>query len=235
MVRRSNARIRRRASNRRQRNISRTSNIKRLNKAVDFRPTRSNCPTDPPAVNLHIERSFRIPIRFMYDSDALSNSWINNDVGKSFDVPVYVVHPNNIDLPSQVTLSYKQIVTVFSNITGMQASLGKNLDVAIQKVSFWGPVIGTLPNPSTITLHVDPGHSATGVSISDTGTAINRPRVACHLPFTHWADSDSDQYFVSFEWDSGNKIGTWKYPKGAYEIGFAHITVLGRYVQETSV
>lgn len=237
MVRRIRTRNRRRVAPRRQRILSRTSNIKRLNKAVDFRPVRSNCPTDPPSVNLHIERTFRIPIRFMLNTaNNAVNGWINTNVGKSFDVPIYIVERNdNTKVPQPVQLTVSNIAQVFSNITGMVADIGKNLDIAILKVAFWGPIVGSLPNPSTISLHVDVGHTSTGVSLSDVGTAIARPRVACHIPFTHWMDSDSTSIVCQFEWDSGNAVGTWKYPDGTYEIGFAHITVLGRFVQETQV
>lgn len=234
MVRGNQNNSRRRPNRRRKSNMVRSS-IRQLSKAVDFRVLATRrLPKDPPSTLQHVERSYKIPIRFMYDSKATASAWAGSAPGASFEVPNYVVKKNNNNVPEAIAFTIGDISKVFTNITGMGPDIGKNLDIAILKVCFWGPVIGIVSFPSTIELNVDLGNQTTGVSLADTGTTINRPAVGCTMPFTSWFESNSTRKFAFFEWDTQNKIGAYTYPEGVYEIGFAHITVLGRFVQDTT-
>lgn len=232
---RGNKNNRRGRPNRSRKSNNVRSSIRQLNKAVDFRILATRrLPKDPPATLQHVERSYKIPIRFMYNSKASTSEWAGPSPGSSFEVPNYVIKKNSNNVPEAIAFTIHDISTVFSNITGMAPDVGKNLDISILKVCFWGPVVGIVNFPSTIELNVDLGNQTTGVSIADTGTALNRPAVGCTMPFTSWFESKSTRKFVFFEWDTQNKIGAYTYPEGVYEIGFAHITVLGRFVQDTA-
>lgn len=219
----------------RKRAPARLPDIRQLHQAVSFRPVRvRKLPKDPPVTIHHMERTIRIPVKFMLDTDASAAAGFIGSPGATFDIPVYVTKlGTNVKVPEPVYLSPKLVAACFSNMTGMTTDLGKALDLAFRKVLFWGPSVGAnIASPASIDLALDLGTYTTGISLADVGTNIHRPAVGASLPFLHWMESASTAAVIKFQWDSGNRASSSTFTAGRYEIGIAHITVTGRYVEE---
>lgn len=218
----------------RKRAPTRRADIRQLHQAVSFRPVRvRKLPRDPPVTNQHVEKVIRLPIRFMIDSSATESGFIGSP-GADFDIPTFITKRGaNLKTPDTVILSPKLLTACFTNITGMTSDIGKSLDVAFKKVIFWGPSMGgNITTPSSIDFAFDLGTYTSGINLADIGTSIHRPVVGVTVPFTHWMESSSIAGIMKFQWDSGNVASTSAFPDGRYEIGVAHITMIGRYAQE---
>lgn len=174
---------------RRRRNAKQGRNMRvhmrKLQQAIDGAVVLSTPPSDPPRI--HATRI--IPIVTSVDVLGVSTAraLTKNTNGTSL-LSNQITNSTNVQ---KVYLTTSELFSIYG--TALNMTIPESYQLALHKVSFWGP----LPNQAQTSVAISLNYGESYKSMTqDQGTSSTRPRVGFSLPQVHWVSKGTDQVIV---------------------------------------
>lgn len=196
--RRNTTRSRRRAVPRRNRN--RRALFSKLQHVASNAPLRCNMPKDPPALNSTLTSSHIIPIRVIAAGNTKLDPPTLGDTGQ-LSLAIAPATAGKITAFSFTTAHLHDLVC---GRFGFDKAV--NAEYALLKVQYWGPTATQLAGKEIRpTLSVDTQTISGGISITDTGTEINRATLGVSIPVMFWYDKGAASKLFTVAPDQSNQ------------------------------
>lgn len=198
---------------------------RQLNHLVARQVMRTRIPRDPPPLKRGYDLRMKLPINVY---TGLTTGFLA--FGDLDHPAVYSLQPDSNHLVTAMTVTVQQIAAIVK-AQGFNATTCY-LEWALLKVQAWGPP--TSPQRSyTSRLTVDTGADTNALTVTDTGTATNRPAISLSAPFESWfcGGSKTTEVLIRFDPDviapqvwTSQTAKRWD-AKDPVDLGTLHLTV----------
>lgn len=190
-------------------------------------------PADPPPVTRGIDICLKLQVCLVGDPKATKTGF--DSYGDSMSPALYKLKIKQDGTVARGAIGAFDICKLVDAYIGYAPS-NCYTEMAIMKVSLWGPSQnqGLFTGNATSFLVVDPGANYASRSVTDVGTATNRPRCGLSIPEKVWFCAQSasgTEFVITFNPDTTPSAGTdksntrWPLDKGAFDLGVLHVTV----------